>query len=94
MGLIGHYIGKVSRVQKKLVGPAVFLKLVRHLVFSDPAFAENCVLQSNLTLCCRLASQLDSGPGSPNNELGMVSGGVETHLVGAKRTDQRHTQNF
>ena len=41
MGLLGLYMGKVTRVRKKLVGSAVFLKLVRPLVFSDPAFAEN-----------------------------------------------------
>ena len=35
MGLLGLYMGKVTRVRKKLVGYAVFLKLVRPLVFSD-----------------------------------------------------------
>ena len=43
MGLLSLYMGKVTRVQKKLVGSAVFLKLVRPLVFSDPACAENRV---------------------------------------------------
>ena len=43
MGLLGLYMGKVTRVQQKLVGSAVFLKLVRPLVFSDPAGAENRV---------------------------------------------------
>ena len=43
MGLLGLYMGKVTRVRKKLVGSAVFLKLVRPLVFSDPACAENRV---------------------------------------------------
>ena len=41
MGLLGRYMEKVTRVREKLVGSAVFLKLVRPLVFSDPAFAEN-----------------------------------------------------
>ena len=43
MGLMGLYIGKVTQVRKKLVGSAVFLKLVRALVLSDPACAENRV---------------------------------------------------
>ena len=43
MGLLGLYMGKVTRVRKKLVLSAVFLKLVRPLVFSDPACAENRV---------------------------------------------------
>ena len=43
MGLLGLYMGKVTRVRKKLVGSAVFFKLVRPLVFSDPACAENRV---------------------------------------------------
>ena len=43
MGLLCLYMGKVTRVRKKLVGSTVFLKLVRPLVFSDPAFAENRV---------------------------------------------------
>ena len=42
MGLLGLYMGKVTRVHKKLVGYSVFLKLVRPLVF-DPACAENRV---------------------------------------------------
>ena len=42
MGLVGLYMGKVSRVQEKLVGSSVFLKLVRPL-FSDPACAGNSV---------------------------------------------------
>ena len=41
MGLLGLYMGKVTRVQKKLVGSAVFLKLMRPLVLSDMACAEN-----------------------------------------------------
>ena len=43
MGLLGLYMGKVTLVRKKLVGSAFFLKLVRPLVFSDPASAENRV---------------------------------------------------
>ena len=43
MGLLGLYMGKVTRVRKKLVGSAVFLKLIRPLVFRDPACAENRV---------------------------------------------------
>ena len=43
MGLLGLYMGKVTLVRKKLVGSAFFLKLVRPLVFSDPADAENRV---------------------------------------------------
>ena len=43
MGLLGLYMGKVTRLRKKLIGFAVFLKLVRPLVFSDPADAENRV---------------------------------------------------
>ena len=39
MGLLGLYMGKVTRVLKKMVGSSVFLKLVRPLVFSDPACA-------------------------------------------------------
>ena len=46
MGLLGLYMGKVALVRKKLVGSAVFLKLVRPLVFSDPACAENRVYNS------------------------------------------------
>ena len=48
MGLLGLYMGKVTRVRKKLLGAAVFLKLVRPLVFSDPACAENRVMTANL----------------------------------------------
>ena len=44
MGLLGLYMGKVTRVRKKLVGSAVFLKLVRPLVFSDQTCAENRVI--------------------------------------------------
>ena len=51
MGLLGLYMGKVSWVWKKLVGSAVFLKLVRPLVFSDPACAENCVPRKNDSIC-------------------------------------------
>ena len=43
MGRLGLYMGKVTQVQKKLVGSAVFLKFVRPLVFSYPACAENRV---------------------------------------------------
>ena len=43
MGLLGLDMGKVIRLRKKLVGSAVFLKLVRPLVFSEPACAENRV---------------------------------------------------
>ena len=43
MGLLGLYMGKVTRVRNKLVGAAVFLKLVRPLVSSDPAFSESRV---------------------------------------------------
>ena len=32
MGLLGFDMGKATRVQKKMVGSAVFLKLVRPLV--------------------------------------------------------------
>ena len=43
MGLLELCMGKVTQMQKKSVGSAVFLKFVRHLVFSDPACAENQV---------------------------------------------------
>ena len=43
MGLLGLHMGKVTLVRKKMVGPALFLNLVRLLVFSDPACAENYV---------------------------------------------------
>ena len=43
MGHLGLYMGKVTRVREKMVGSAVFLKLVRSLVFSDPACGENRV---------------------------------------------------
>ena len=43
MGLLGLYMGKVTQVRKKLVGSTVFLKLVRPLVHSDPACADNRV---------------------------------------------------
>ena len=43
MGLLGLYMGKVTRVRKKLVGTVFFLKLVRPLVLSDPACSENRV---------------------------------------------------
>ena len=43
-------MGKVTRVRKKLVGSAVFLKLVLPLVFSDPACAENRVGDRLLTV--------------------------------------------
>ena len=43
MGLLGLDMGKVTLVRKKSVGSAFFLKLVRPLVFRDPASAENCV---------------------------------------------------
>ena len=45
MGLLGLYMGKVTRVRKKLVGSAVFLQLVRPLVFSDAVCAENRVVE-------------------------------------------------
>ena len=41
MGLLSLDMGKVIRLQKKLLGYAVFLKLVRTPVISDPACAEN-----------------------------------------------------
>ena len=45
MGLLGLDMGKVTRVRKKLVvGSAVFLKLVRPLVFSNLGCAENRIL--------------------------------------------------
>ena len=40
MGLLSLYMGKVTRVRKKLASSAVFLKLLRPLVFSDPTYAE------------------------------------------------------
>ena len=43
MGLLGLYMGKVTRVRKKLVDSTVFLNLVRPLVLSDPACVDNCV---------------------------------------------------
>ena len=43
MGTLGICMGKVTLVLKKMVGFAVFLKLVRPLVSSDPACAENRV---------------------------------------------------
>ena len=45
MGLL--YMGKVILVRKKSVGSSFFLKLVRPLVFSDPASAENRVVLVN-----------------------------------------------
>ena len=44
MGLWGLYMGKVTRVRKIMVDSTVFLKLVRPLVLSDPACAENRVV--------------------------------------------------
>ena len=44
MGLLGLDMGKDIRLQKKLLGYAVFQKLVRPLVFSDPACAEKRVV--------------------------------------------------
>ena len=44
MGLLGLDMGKVTLVRKKSVGSAFFLKLVRPLVFRDPASAENRVV--------------------------------------------------
>ena len=46
MGLLGLYMEKVTRVRKKLIGSKVFVKLVRPLVSSDPACAENRVIHS------------------------------------------------
>ena len=43
MGLLGLDMGKVTLARKKSVGSAFFLKLVRPLVFRDPASAENRV---------------------------------------------------
>ena len=43
MGLLGLYMGKVTRDRKKVVGSTVFLKLVRPLVFSELAWSENRV---------------------------------------------------
>ena len=43
MGLFGLYMGKVTRLRKKLLSSAVFLKLMRFLVLSDPACVENRV---------------------------------------------------
>ena len=43
MGLMGFYMGKVTRLWKKLVSSAVFLKLVHPLVFNDPA----CVIRAD-----------------------------------------------
>ena len=45
MGLLGLDMGKVTLARKKSVGSAFFLKLVRPLVFRDPASAENRVVQ-------------------------------------------------
>ena len=43
MELSGLDMGKVTRVQKKLLGSVVFLKLVCTPVCSDSAYAENRV---------------------------------------------------
>ena len=55
MGHLGLNMGKVIRVRKKLVGSPVFLKLVRPLVFSDPACVDNrvraLVFKLNQTTC-------------------------------------------
>ena len=45
MGLLGLDMGKVTLARKKSVGSAFFLKLVRPLVFRDPASAENRVMK-------------------------------------------------
>ena len=51
MGLMGLYMGKVTQVRKILVGSAFFPKLVRPLVFSDPACAENRVRKKFFGKC-------------------------------------------
>ena len=48
MGRVGFYMGKVTRVQKNLVDSTVFLKLVRPLVLSDPAYAENRLIKGKI----------------------------------------------
>ena len=48
MGLMGIYMGKVTQVREKFVGSAVFLKLVRPVVLSDPAFAEYRVVYESI----------------------------------------------
>ena len=52
MGLLGLYMGKAAWVPKKMLDSAVFLKLVRPLVFSDPACAENCVVNPLSVMSC------------------------------------------
>ena len=37
MELLGLYLGKVTWVRKKMIGYAVFQKLDRPLIFTDPA---------------------------------------------------------
>ena len=56
MGLLSLYMGKVTPVRKKLVSSPVFLKLVRPLVFRDPASAENRV--QGVELVCEQKSSL------------------------------------
>ena len=52
MRLEGLDMRKVTRVRKKIVGSALFLKLVRPLVFSDPACAENRVMEITVQAPC------------------------------------------
>ena len=48
MGLVDLYMGKVTLVREKSVGSTFFLKLVRPLVFRDPASAENRVIKAKI----------------------------------------------
>ena len=59
MGLLGLYMGKVTWVLKKLVGSTVFLKLVRPLVFSDPACAEYRVVNSTYHIIVHPGAQTE-----------------------------------
>ena len=58
MGLMDLYMGKVTQVRKKFVGSAIFLKLMRPLVFSDPASAENRVEDNNVKSRGQLVTRL------------------------------------
>ena len=54
MRLLGFYMGNVTRVRKKMIGSAVFLKLVRPIIFCDPACAENRVPMGSNSLLFKI----------------------------------------
>ena len=96
MGLLGLDMGKVTLVRKKSVGSAFFLKLVRPLVFRDPASAENrvvlhvlCRSHVHLSLFTWTTSLARSvlKPGAPNCDAPPLTARAKRVVMSARPTE-------